>query len=137
MPKRAESDGGDAGLSDSVFMSSRDGLHFRRWGEAFIRPGPQQERWINRNNQIAWGLIETEADVPGTPPEISVYSMEGYYRGDSCQLRRYTLRLDGFVSANAPLRGGELITRPFTFAGTELSLNYATSAAGSASSRYS
>lgn len=131
MPKRAESDGGDAGLSDSVFMSSRDGLHFRRWGEAFIRPGPQQERWINRNNQIAWGLIETEADVPGTPPEISVYSMEGYYRGDSCQLRRYTLRLDGFVSANAPLRGGELITRPFTFAGTELSLNYATSAAGS------
>ena len=44
--------------------------------------------------------------------------------------RRYTLRLDGFVSVNAPLAGGELITRPFTFSGKELEINYSTSAAG-------
>ena len=47
------------------------------------------------------------------------------------QLRRFTLRVDGFVSANAPLKEGELITRPFTFAGGALSLNVGTSAAGS------
>ena len=35
------------------------------------------------------------------------------------------------MSANAPLKGGELITRPFTFEGGALSLNAATSAAGS------
>ena len=130
-PKRTESDGGTDGLSDSVFMSSRDGLNFRRWGEAFIRPGLQKERWINRNNMIAWGPVETEADVPGMPPEISLYSMEGYYRGESCQLRRFTMRLDGFVSANAPRRGGELLTKPLVFSGSELSLNVSTSAAGS------
>lgn len=130
-PGRTESDGASGGLSDSVFMSSRDGLHFKRWGEAFLRPGLQPERWINRNNMIAWGLVETEADMPGLPPEISIYSMEGYYRGDSCQLRRFTLRRDGFVSANAPRRGGELLTKLFLFSGSELFLNVSTSAAGS------
>ena len=43
---------------------------------------------------------------------------------------RYTLRPDGFVSVNAPYKGGELITKPFTFTGKTLALNYATSAAG-------
>ena len=44
--------------------------------------------------------------------------------------RRYTLRLDGFVSVNAPLAAGEFITKPLTFAGKQLEINYATSAAG-------
>ena len=44
--------------------------------------------------------------------------------------RRYTLRLDGFVSVNAPLAGGEFISKPFTFTGKQLEINYATSAAG-------
>ena len=41
------------------------------------------------------------------------------------------MRLDGFASVNAPYSGGEMLTRPFTFEGRELVLNYATSAAGS------
>jgi len=39
--------------------------------------------------------------------------------------------LDGFVSINAPLSGGELITKLIRFSGNTLSLNFATSAAGS------
>lgn len=104
------------GLSDGVFMTSRDGLLFSRWPEAFIRPGPQRERWVNRNNLTAWGLIETMSALPGCPPELSLYSTEGYYEGDACRLRRFTVRLDGFVSVNAPLAGGEVLTRVFTFA---------------------
>ncbi|RLS44552.1 MAG: hypothetical protein DWH81_00660 [Planctomycetota bacterium] len=46
------------------------------------------------------------------------------------RLRRYTIRLDGFVSLSAPLAGGELITKPLQFSGNQLLLNYATSAAG-------
>jgi hypothetical protein len=42
-----------------------------------------------------------------------------------------TLRLDGFASLNAPYAGGEMTTKPFKFAGDELTINYATSAAGS------
>ena len=44
--------------------------------------------------------------------------------------RRYTMRLDGFASLNAPLAEGEFITKPFRFTGAKLEINYATSAAG-------
>jgi hypothetical protein len=119
------------GVSDAVFMTSRDGLRFKRWGEAIIRPGLQKERWGNRNNMIAWGILETRSDIPGTPNELSLYSMEGYYQGESCQMRRFTLRIDGFVSVQAPLSGGEVVTRPIVFQGKELVINFSTSAAGS------
>ncbi len=118
------------GLSDGVFMTSRDGLHFRRWQEAFLRPGLQKERWINRNNMIAWGVVETRSDIAGTPNELSLYSTENYYYGPEF-LRRHTIRLDGFVSVNAPYGGGELITKPLIFEGKHLVMNYSTSAAGS------
>ena len=107
------------GLSDGIFMTSRDGVLFHRWGEAWIRPGLQRERWVNRNNMTAWGIVETVSAIPGTPPELSVYSTEGYYRGESCGIRRHSLRLDGFVSLRAPLAGGMLTTKPLTFAATE------------------
>ena len=45
-------------------------------------------------------------------------------------MSRYTLRLDGFVSASAPMQGGELLTRVLRFEGSKLKLNFATSAAG-------
>ena len=76
-------------------------------------------------------LCSASNDLPTAPKELSIFTTEGYYRGDACRLRRFTVRVDGFVSPNAPLKGGELITRPFTFEGGALSLNAATSAAGS------
>ena len=119
------------GVSDGVFMSSRDGVRFHRWMEAFIRPGPQPGRWVNRNNFTAWGMIETSSSLEGAPTGLSLYSTEGYYRGPATRLRRYTLRQDGFVSLHAPLSGGELITKPIAFDGTQLRINFSTSAAGS------
>ncbi len=107
------------GLSDGVFMTSRDGLLFTRWLEAFIRPGLQRERWVNRNNMTAWGIVRTASAIAGIPDELSVYSTEGYYRGDSCQIRRFTLRLDGFVSLQAPMSGGEVLTKPLRFSPPE------------------
>jgi len=117
------------GVSDGLFMSSRDGRHWRRWGEAFLRPGLQRERWINRNNMIAWGILATKSRIAGLPDEISIYSSEGYYV-KNCRLRRHTLRMDGFVSVNAPAAGGEMTTRPLLFKGSRLVLNFSTSAAG-------
>lgn len=118
-------------VADAVFMSSRDGLKFRRWTEAFIRPGLQRERWVNRNNMPARGIVETKSDLHGSP-ELSIYATENYYGTGACRLRRHTLRLDGFVSVNAPLKGGMLLTKPIRFDGSELVLNLSTSAAGSA-----
>ena len=45
-------------------------------------------------------------------------------------MSRYRLRLDGFVSVQAPYGGGELVTKPFRFKGETLEINYASSAAG-------
>ena len=118
------------GVSDGLFMASRDGLHWKRWGEAFLRPGLQPERWVNRNNMIAWGLLVTKPTLPGAPDELSLYSNEGYYQ-KNCRMRRHTLRLDGFVSVHADEKGGEMVTRPFVFRGRELVINFSTSAAGS------
>ena len=38
--------------------------------------------------------------------------------------------MDGFYSWRADFEGGEVITKPLTFQGSELSLNFATSALG-------
>ena len=117
-------------ITEGLFMSSRDGNAFHRWGEAFIRPGLNQDRWGNRCNYIWHGLIETASDLPGAPNELSLYSTEHYYEGNANRVRRFALRMDGFVSVNAPLSGGEILTRPLTFDGECLSLNVSTSAAG-------
>jgi len=44
---------------------------------------------------------------------------------------RYVLRTDGFVSVNAGSEPGSLLTKPLIFAGSQLKLNFSTSAAGS------
>ena len=103
MPERKAGTFKLPGVSDGLFMSSRDGLHWKRWAEAFLRPGLQKERWVNRNNLIAWGIVETASFFPGAPDEISLYSTEGYYVKD-CRMRRHTVRLDGFVSVHADAR---------------------------------
>ncbi len=129
-PDRKRADHPFGGVSEVIFMTSRDGTHFHRWQEAWIRPGLMKERWVNRNNITSYGMLVTQSDIPGTPDELSVYSKEGYYVGP-CRLRRYTLRIDGFVSVNAPYAGGEMITQPLVFAGKHLVINYSTSGAGS------
>jgi hypothetical protein len=42
----------------------------------------------------------------------------------------YRLRLDGFASVHAAYDGGELVTKPVTFTGDVLKVNFSTSAAG-------
>jgi len=132
MPERKKEFALVQGVSDGVFMTSRDGLRWHRWLEAFIRPGPAPERWVARNNMTAWGIVATKSETHRASEELSLYSTENYYcpKG-ACRLRRFTLRMDGFVSVNAPYCGGEFLTRPLVFSGKELLINFSTSAAGS------
>ncbi|MEW6357755.1 MAG: hypothetical protein AB1696_15590 [Planctomycetota bacterium] len=118
-------------VTDGLFMTSRDGLTFKRWPEAFIRPGPRQRHsWVYGDNFIFWGMVETKSTVEDAPDEISLYATEGYWEGTYTTFRRYTIRVDGFVSANAPLSGGEIVTKPIIFEGGNLALNIETSGAG-------
>ena len=113
------------GLSDVVFMFSRDGLNFdRRFMEAFLRPGPNPLNWHERAIQVGPTLVPTAAG------EMSLYFAE-QAKTDQVRIRRAVLREDGFVSLHAPYQGGIVLTRPLKFAGSRLLLNYSTSAAGS------
>ncbi len=116
-------------VSDAVFMSSRDGVHFdRSFMEGWIRPGkdPERQSWIHGNTSPAWGLLQT------VPDELSVYWVDHFKRLECMpQLQRGTLRLDGFVSVHAKYAGGEFTTKPLTFKGRELTMNISTSAVGS------
>lgn len=116
---------GGPGQSDIVFMSSRDGVHWdRTFMEGYIRPGPEIENWHERSILVSTGMIQTQ------PWELSMYIVE-HYRTPTARCVRMAIRTDGFVSLNAGYRPGTVVTQPMAFAGSRLSLNYATSAVGS------
>ncbi|MHC4557495.1 MAG: SGNH/GDSL hydrolase family protein [Planctomycetota bacterium] len=118
-------------LTEGLLMTSRDGKTFHRWSEAIVRPGRNRDKWHNRSNYIWLGIVETESSLPGAGKELSIYSNERYYNGPGVKTRRYTYRIDGFVSVRAVLSGGEFVTKPLVFAGSDLMINFSTSAAGS------
>ena len=124
-----------SGACDDLLMSSRDGQNWHRWREAFLRPGQQRGTWLKYGNLIAWGMLVTKPITRHTPHELSFYRNEYYREGQGpndyvCYWRRYTMRLDGFVSMRAKADGGTFTTKPIIFDGRKLVINYATSAAG-------
>ncbi len=110
--------------SDAYFMTTRGGnVYNRTFMEGFIRPGIGLDNWVSRSNYPALNVVQT------SPEEMSIYVNQDYAQ-PTANLHRYSLRLDGFTSISAPYSGGEVITKPFTFSGKELEINYSTSAAG-------
>jgi len=112
-------------ISEGCFMTSRGGNRYdRTFMEAFFRPGPDPQNWVSRNGMASWGMLQTG------PTELSIYYTQ-HYAQPSEFLLRASLRLDGFASVHAGYGGGELLTKPFTFSGSQLELNMATSGVGS------
>jgi hypothetical protein len=110
--------------SDGVLITTRGGDRYdRTFMEGFLAPGIGAENWVSRTNYPALNVVQTG------PNEMSLYANQNYGQPTS-HLRRYSLRLDGFSAAVAPYAGGDLLTKPLTFTGKELALNFATSAAG-------
>jgi hypothetical protein len=107
----------DMNATDILFMSTRAGsnTYDRVFTEAFIRPGLDPARWRNRSNYVALNAI------PTGPEEISIYHRSG---------DRYVLRTDGFVSVHSGSKPGELLTKPLVFSGSNLRVNFSTSAFG-------
>jgi hypothetical protein len=110
-------------------ISSRDGVHFdRTFREAFIRPGRDQDNWgaAHGNQTPVNGLLQTADD------ELSIYWFEKHGKGYDIgpQIRRGTLRLDGFASLQAGYEPGTVLTTPVEVSGGTLQLNFASSAVG-------
>ncbi len=113
------------GISDAVFMTSRGGMSYdRTFMESFIRPGLDELAWHARETQPSNGIVQTG------PAEMSFYIVN-HYTLPTAYLTRYVLRLDGFASAHADYKPGTLLTKPLTFRGGKLVLNFSSSAAGS------
>ena len=108
-----------------MFMSTRDDINFdRSFMEAFIRPGLDFGNWHDRGICFEVGVLHT------LDTELSMYGMENAHLATQ-RIRRYTLRTEGFVSVNGGYSGGEFTTLSFVFSGSQLELNYSTSAVGS------
>ncbi len=115
------------GVSDAIFMASRDGVHWdRTFMDAWLRPGLEQRNWTHRSQTPAVGVF------PTAPDEWSMYVAE-HYGWDTNGVRRLTVRPHGFSSVRAGYGGGVLVTKPLTFTGSTLYLNYSTSAVGAVS----
>ena len=117
---------GTGDRSDGVLLTSRAGSTRFDFTlrESFIRPGMGIGNWTTRTNYPSCGIVQTG------PTEMSIYIHRNYGQ-QTAHLERLTLRLDGFASLHAPYEGGEMLTRPLRFKGSQLEINYATSAAGS------
>ena len=116
--------------SDAIFMTTRPvegaahlGFYDRTFLEGFIRGGIGAQNWVSRTNYPALNVVQTG------PEEMSLYVNQDYAQ-PTAHLRRYSMRLDGFASLHCGYAGGHAITKPLTFSGKELSLNFSTSAAG-------
>lgn len=118
-------------ITDCVFMASHDGVGFKKYDSAFLRPGPENpHNWVYGDCYPALGLLETPSDVEGAEPELSIFFWERHRSAEPNRLARYTVRREGFVSMHADDVERMLVTKRFTYEGEELFVNFSTSALG-------
>lgn len=118
-------------FTESYIVTSRNGVHFKKSYEPFMGSGVENgENWIYGDGYPSWGFIETEADFPGEPNELSFYMSRGY-RQRPVDVARYAIRMDGFRSWKAGAETGCVITKQMTFCGSTLKVNFETTAFGS------
>ncbi len=111
--------------SDGVLLTSRAGstVYDRTFMETFIRPGLGDGHWTSRSNYPLTGIL------PAGEGQIQMFVSRRYLQ-DTWHIERLLLRTDGFASVSTPWAGGEMVTKPFTFAGSALEINYRTGAPG-------
>ncbi|MCP4170951.1 MAG: hypothetical protein GY758_09295 [Fuerstiella sp.] len=112
--------------TEPILIAGRDGRSFRLWQDPII-PANTSATSGNRSNYVSWGLVQ----VPGQTNEYSLYAAEDRRTGTSMRLRRYSYRTDGFVSVSARNSAGEVLTKPLTFSGNRLVVNYSAKRNGS------
>jgi len=111
--------------SEGVLLTSRAGStqYDRTFMEGFVRPGPGARYWTTRANYPLTGIFPCGK-------EKIMFWVARHYMQETWHIERLLLRVDGFVSVNAPYAGGTLLTKPLVFDGSALEINYSTSAAG-------
>ena len=114
---------------DIQLATSRDGIHFTRWREPFVRLGPAGA-FDSMMLYMGVGVLpigdELRLYYTGYDQPHDKVTGEEYRPAIGSAL----LRLDGFVSQDAGGQGGWLTTLPFTLEGDHLEVNMDGSARG-------
>ena len=114
---------------DIQLATSRDGIHFARWREPFVRLGPAGA-FDSMMLYMGVGVLpigdELRLYYTGYDQPHDKVTGEEYRPAIGSAL----LRLDGFVSQDTGGQGGWLTTLPFTFEGDHLEVNMDGSARG-------
>ena len=118
-------------ITDCIFMTTRDGMNFQRFSDAFMRPEIENGRnWVYGDCYPARGFAVTKSPFNGAPDELSMYIYTNHWMGIPSTLDRYTIRMDGFASLHAGAKEETALTKYFTFSGNDLFVNFETSAMG-------
>ena len=125
--------GSNTGLFETHLAVSRDGHSFTRFRQPYICGGLIRDR-EGFDGDPDCGLVVMGIGMVRRGDRLYQYccgsgrihggdSAAGGRRFPTGAIYRVTQRLDGFVSVDADIHGGELLTPPVTFAGSRLLLN--------------
>lgn len=122
-----------SGVVEIQTMSSRDGLEWKRYprpvyvGIGFdrdvgeIHMSRMVQGMVRRGNEI-WQYHQTDPKYHSDWQNQKRLGKPGLFR--------LVQRLDGFIAAESPYTGGEMVTKPLLFEGNRLTLNIDTEATG-------
>jgi hypothetical protein len=135
----------NAGVLDTRFATSRDGIKWRRYDHRpFVGLGMKGE-FDSKRIYMVYGVVPATNDRELYMYYLGTSETHGWQRNDQnnrlltaagvaptgpTAISRVVLRRDGFVSVRSAYSGGEFTTPPLTFAGEQLLLNVDTSASG-------
>ncbi len=113
-------------VSDGLFMTSRDGYTWTRYAEPFVACDIETSKnWMYGDCYLAYGMVEASKDT------YYMYAKDNSMAfGKEKHLGLYEIRKDGFACIMADSEKKEVVTKPFIFEGSDLHLNFSTSAFG-------
>ncbi len=120
-----------AGILETQFAASRDGIRFERYDRKPYYPGGLPGDADTHGSYTGLGMLRRGSEI------FMYYTGTTLDHGAATEREPNAVylaaqRLDGFVSADAGLDGGEIATPLVTFRGEQLQLNIDTGAMGTA-----
>lgn len=118
---------------DIQLATSRDGIHFDRWHEPFVRLGVAG-RFDSKGMYMASGVIDAGDELylyyGGTDARHDIDVDVKRVAEQKSGIGRLRIRKDGFISQDAGGKESRLTTRPFVLEGDRLSVNLDASSRG-------
>jgi len=115
---------GSNGVSDMVFMTSRDGQHWDRTvREGYLSGSLDEAEWTQRNFIASSGIISRD-------DKFIIY-VQKHYMWEDHGIWAYSVPRYRFVSLSAGYDGGIIETKDLEFLSDDFYINYSTSAYGS------